>query len=112
MALWDLIYYPVEGERNSPIDSFKELCDPSSQAEFQLKFRNLREFEYTDWQFKWLKQVRGFFQVKQGNFRAYFRLNKKVIVVLHYCRKVSQKAKDDDIRIAEANWKKYEREMK
>lgn len=109
MVLWNLEYFPTDGERNSPSDALKTLCTPEEQAGFNLKFRNLRELEYGQWNFGWLKQVRGFYQMRQGDFRAYFRLDKKTIVVVHVCRKVRPTALDEDISTAKTNWKRYER---
>jgi len=109
MALWNLEFFPSEGERSSPTDTLKRLCNPTEQAEFVQKFKTLGELEHKNWTFKWLKPVKGFYQVTQGNFRAYFHINNKKIVILHFCRKVTQKARDEDINISEANWRRYER---
>ena len=107
MAVWNIEYYPSDGQRNSPSDALKQLCTPEEQAGFRMKFRNLGELPSALWNFSWLKPVRGLYQVRQGNFRAYFRLDNKTIVVLHVCRKPGRKASDEDINIAEANWRKY-----
>ena len=109
MPLWEIEYFPAKGERNAPVDSLKELCSVDDIVHFQQKLRTLQELEYKDWNFKWLKQVRGFYQIKQGDFRGYFRLYEKKIVVLHFCRKVRQEATDEDIRVATNNSARYEK---
>jgi len=109
MSLWEIEYFPAKGERNSPTDKLGEICDIDEQAEFQQKFRTLRELEAKYWSFKWLKPVKGFYQVHQGNFRGYFKLYGRKIVVFHFCRKVANKIKVEDVRIAESNRERYEK---
>jgi hypothetical protein len=107
MPVWEVQFFPAKGERNSPVDKLLELCNVDERNDFLSKLRVLKDSEIKYWQFKWLKQVEGFYQIKQGDFRGYFKSDRKTIVVVHFCRKVSQKAKKEDLGIARSNWKKY-----
>jgi hypothetical protein len=109
MPIWEIEFYPAKGERNSPADKLEELCKPDDKAEFVQKFKVLRELEFNYWQFKWLKIVRGFYQIHQGDFRGYFKLYKRKIVVFHFCRKVGKKTKEADIKVAQANCDRYQK---
>jgi ribosomal protein L20 len=109
MPIWKIEYFPAKGERNSPIDKLGEICNIAEKAGFQQKIKILGELESQHWNFGWLKQVKGFYQIRQGDFRGYFKLLEKSIVVLHFCRKVAKKAREAELRIAKVNSGKYEK---
>jgi len=67
----------------------------------------LRELEAKYCSFKWLKPVQDLHQITQGNFRGYFKTKGNKIIVVYFCRKVSQQARKQDIATAMANWRDY-----
>ena len=109
MPIWNIVFFPPKGDRNAPTDKLREICNAKEQAHFRKKLGLLRELEYKDWDFSWLKQVTGFYQFRHGNFRGYFKLDGKTIVVLHFCRKVQDEATEEDLRVASNNWARYEK---
>jgi hypothetical protein len=109
MPIWDLDLFPSKGERNAPSDNLMAICNAEEIAHFRQKLRMLQELEYKDWNFKWLKKVRGFYQLREGNFRGYLKIYGKKIVVFHFCRKIKREATEKDIRIAINNATRYEK---
>src|SRR5215211_2208199 len=96
MSVWNVEFFPPKGERNAPSDQLKEICNADEIQHIQQKLRVLQELEQQDWNFGWLKPIkskifrraRGFYQIREGDFRGYFNTIGKKIIVLHFCRKV------------------------
>lgn len=107
MPLWDLVFYPREGQRDSPIDFLRANCNPQELARINAKLQGLQALHVADWPKSWYKQVGGLYQMRQGDFRIYFELVNRIIVVCYACRKVSQKAKQTDIKAARRSLENY-----
>jgi mRNA-degrading endonuclease RelE of RelBE toxin-antitoxin system len=109
MPIWDIVFFPAKGVRNAPTEKLRAICNAKERSHFREKLGMLQELEHKDWDFKWLKPVLPFYQIREGNFRGYFKLDGNKIVVLHFCRKVADEAKEKDLRIASNNWARYEK---
>ncbi len=109
MPIWRRLYYPSEGERNSPVTSLKTLLDFNEQANFIDRFKNMSELEMTEWPHDWRKHIDGFYQLTAGNFRAYYAIRGRDIVILHVCRKVGRRARPQDLEITSRNLISYEK---
>ena len=107
MPLWNIEFYPIEGNRRSPIDFLKVNCSSNDLALINAKLKSIQDLQRADWPSTWVKQIRKVYQMRQGDFRIYFGVTGRTLVVCHACRKVSQKAKPQDIRTAENNPKSY-----
>ncbi len=108
MAITNIIYFPAEGDKYSPVDLFKTLCDVRGKVHFTEKLEMLRELGTSHWHFKWLEHFDDIYQVTQGNFRLYFKIINGMMIVCHVCRKVSRKAKPEDLHRAKLNLQQYE----
>ena len=105
------IFYPAQGERSSPVDLLFSLCDENDQANITSKLKLLEETPRREWKgLKWLKDVQGMYQLRQGDFRVYVHIEKNYIIVTHICRKFGQTAKPKDLRKGQANFEKYIKE--
>ena len=111
MATWGLEFYPAEGQRHSPVDALKKITSPLDTARIVAKLQSLQELDQVQWTHMGIKQVKGLAQMRQGDFRVYFKLIDGTIVVFHACRKVTQKAKDTDLAIAVSNYEDYLNEV-
>jgi mRNA-degrading endonuclease RelE of RelBE toxin-antitoxin system len=107
MVIAKIVYCPNEGEKYSPADLLKTLCNPSEQAHFSEKLTNLCTVNASDWNFRWLEHIDDLYQVRHGNFRLYFGIIDGVLVVCHICRKVGRKALPKDLRRARQNLQLY-----
>jgi hypothetical protein len=108
MPIWNVVFYPAKGERNAPTDQLLDLCNKEERVRFRQKLELLMELEHKDWRFGWLlKIVREFYQVREGDFRGYFKTDGKKIVVLHFCRKVRQETKSEDLKTTKNKWDSY-----
>lgn len=109
MRIWNILYFPPKGERNSPIDNLRTRLDADEQANFVERFLKMSELEMTEWAHDWRKRIGAVYQLTAGNFRAYYGIRGRQIIIVHVCRKVGQKAKTQDLGIAEQNLIDYER---
>src|SRR6266508_1579191 len=109
MPIWNIIYFPPEGERNSPVNSLKARLNEDEQANFVERFSKMSELEMTEWAHNWRKRIGAFYQLTSGNFRAYYGIRGRLIIIVHVCRKVGQKAKTQDLQTAEQNLIDYEK---
>lgn len=109
MKLWNLVFFPESGERNSPYDRLNVGdCSPQEKANIISKLKHLQELKQIDWPSKWAKPIEEFKELVHGDFRVFHVLVEDTIVVCHVCRKVGQKAKKRDIRLARANLEGYQ----
>ncbi len=106
MTNLNIVYFPGEG-KHSPITLLKSLCSHSEIVHFLEKLDLLSELEIGRWQFTWLERFQNMYQIKQGNFRLYFEIIGEEMVVSHVCRKVSMKAKKQDLDRAKLNLQDY-----
>lgn len=105
MQRWNIIFYPIYGARHSPEDFLRDLS-VSDVASIKEKLRTISELETSQW--PWVKMVQGIYQLRSGDFRLYFGIDgRTIIVVCHICRKVSQQARQEDIDRAKANLNQY-----
>jgi len=106
MQRWNIIFYPVYGVRHAP-ENFLRGLSASDIASIQQKLRAIGELETSQWP-SWVKRVQGIYQLRSGDFRLYFGIDgRTIIVVCHICRKVSQQARQEDIDRAKANLNQY-----
>lgn len=97
---WDMLFHPDAGENYSPID-FIERQGPREQANIKNKLALIRRIENpTEWPLT-VKLIRHaderIYQYTIGDFRFYFGIEGRTIHVVYACRKVSQKAKMQDL---------------
>ena len=111
MARWSIIFHPEEGQRHSP-ESFLEGMKPAEVASIRLKLGIIEDLDNGQWP-GWVKMVQGLYQITSGDFRIYFKIDHPSrIIVSHICRKVSQKAKQEDIDRANSNLENYFKKKK
>ena len=79
---------------------------PNEKAILMRHIDLIREMESWDWP-HWVKKVQGIYQLTADNYRAYFDLSNRKMIICHICRKVSQKAKQSDIDRAKNNFSDY-----
>lgn len=105
MAHWNIIFYPNPSQHHSPQDILAGLTK-SEVASIELKLRTLADIRLPqDW--PWVKLVQGMYQLKSDAIRIYFALDGNKIVITHVCRKVTQKARSEDLYRAQENYRKY-----
>ena len=109
MPIWNIVYFPPESERNSPIDSLKTRLSVQEQANFVERFSKMRELEMTEWAHGWRKHIGAVYQLTSGDFRAYYGIRGRLIIIVHVCRKVGKKARPQDLKTAEQNLVDYEK---
>ena len=109
--IWNVIYYPPKGENNSPEDILYSYY-PVDQNKITRSLTTISNLEMYHWPPKWVKLIKNIdlYQLTAGDFRAYFGISGKNIVVCHICRKRSQEAKDIDLNRANINFNKYVKE--
>ena len=107
MSNLDIRYFPEENSKHSPIGLLVKLCSEKDIEHFVEKLEMLGELGVGNWSFKWLEHYDNLYQVTQGNFRLYFEIIEGKIIVCHVCRKVSQKAKTEDLNRAKINLQDY-----
>jgi mRNA-degrading endonuclease RelE of RelBE toxin-antitoxin system len=103
----NIVYFPKEGNKHSPIFLLDSLCSTNEIAHFKVKLDQLSELETGFWNFKWLEYFQNLYQVTQGNFRLYFEIIDENMVVSHVCRKVGRKARSQDLERARLNLRDY-----
>ena len=106
MGKWEIVFYPPEGEKHSPIDILKHIPRPSDQALITRRLDLISDLEMGDWP-HWVKMVESLYQVTAGDYRVYFDLDGKKMIICHICRKVSQKALKSDLDRARNNFNNY-----
>ena len=106
MARWNIIFFPPSGARHSPVDTLKSIAQSSAQALIMRRLGTIGQLEIGDWP-HWVKMVSHIHQLTAGDYRVYFGLVERTIVVCHICRKVGQKAKKSDLGTATANLNNY-----
>jgi hypothetical protein len=109
MPIWNIQYFPPKGERNSPVDSLNTRLDVNEQANFVERFLKMSELEMTEWAHDWRKHIGVIYQLTAGNFRAYYGIRGRLIIIVHVCRKVGRTARKQDLRIAEQNLVDYDK---
>jgi phage-related protein len=108
MLLWKLVFYPKSGEKNSPVDRMNERdCSQKERASINAKLIQMQSMRKVDWPYNWAKPIEELLELKQGDFRVFHQLVEDTIVVCHVCRKVSNKAKKQEIEIARTNLNDY-----
>jgi phage-related protein len=106
MAKWEIVFFPSAGERYSPIDALKGLPRPNDKALIIRRLELISELEMGEWPY-WVKIVDKHYQVTAGDYRVYFGIIGRRIVICHICRKVSQKALKSDLDRARLNFNNY-----
>jgi phage-related protein len=107
MAKWEKVFFPPEGEKHSPIDSLKNIPRPGDKALIMRRINLISGLEIGDWP-PWVKIVDKNYQVTAGDYRVYFNLSGRKMVICHICRKVSQKALKSDLDRARINFINYQ----
>jgi hypothetical protein len=107
MNIWDVIFYPPKGERHSPVDTLNYTLRPTEQAHVMHRLGVLGNLETGKWPHTWVKLVNTIFQLTVGDFRVYFGIAGRKMVVCYICRKVSQKARQSDLDRARSNFEEY-----
>jgi len=106
MAKWEKVFFPPEGEKHSPIDALKNIPRPGDQALIMRRLALISELETGDWP-HWVKMVNKNYQVTAGDYRVYFNLYGRKMVICHICRKVSRKALQSDLDRASTNFRNF-----
>ena len=112
MAIWNIVFYPSSGSRHSPHDYIGSLSKKNEIALIYRRLKTIQELPMEEWPSKWIKKIGSTYQLAADNQRVYFGLEEKTIVVCYACRKVSQKARKEDLRRAEENFKSYHEERR
>lgn len=107
MLAWKVGYFPATGERNSPVDYIQRLTNYHEVAIIKHRIDVIRQLPIEDWPVTWIKRIQGLYQLNAGAHRIYFDVDTDTLVILYICRKVSQKAKKQDLLRAMANQKRY-----
>ena len=107
--VWQILFFPPRGERNSPIDFIKDLNQSSVQASILHKLQSLSERDFAGWrEFRWFKKFKGeIYQITEGSYRVMCCLDDRTIVVVHAFRKKTQQTKKKDINRAQSHCHKY-----
>lgn len=105
MHLWEMEFFPPSGEKYSPIDALNDIKKANEKAIIMRHLDLIPDRESWDWPN--VKKVQGIYQLTADNYRVYFDLSKRKIIICHICRKVSQKANPSDIRRAKNNFHDY-----
>jgi phage-related protein len=108
--IWEIIFYPGRGEKDSPYDYILKLADKNEQAQINHRLEFFRNNEISDWPHLWYhKLVDKIFQLRANNSRIMYFLDSKSkkIVLIHACKKVGQKARSEDIKRAIKHYKDY-----
>ena len=111
MVKWEKVFFPPAGERHSPIDALKDIPRPNAKALIKRRLDLISELEIGDWPY-WVKIVDNHYQVTAGDYRVYFGLIGRKMVICHICRKVSQKALKSDLDRARINFNDYKESAK
>jgi phage-related protein len=106
MVIWEKIFYPPAGEKHSPVDVLRISVPVNVQALIKRKLITLSELEIGDWPY-WVKMVNKMYQVKANDYRVYFGLISKQMIICHICRKVGRKANPRDLERARRNFNDY-----
>jgi putative component of toxin-antitoxin plasmid stabilization module len=108
MSIWRIIFFPPSGERYSPYDYVRDLSNPAEKAQIALRLETLSKLALGDWPHTWIHKITdNIFQLTAGNHRLMYCLDEGTIVILHACRKVSQKTRSKDIKRATTNYHRY-----
>jgi len=108
MRIWDIIFFPPSGESHSPYNKFLNWPDKRERAQVVHRLETLRELEIGYWPQTWIHKITGkIFQLSANKCRVMFCLDGKKIVVLHICKKVSQKTRRGDVNRAETHYNEY-----
>jgi phage-related protein len=107
--IWEVRFEPSTGERASVEDYIRGLPDTDVAVVFN-HLKILRKLPAPNWP-HWVKLIdKGLYQLTAHKHRLYFGISGNKIIFVYACRKVSQKAKAQDIARAKENLKKYVRE--
>ena len=106
--VWQIIFFPSSGERNSPQDFILDL-NPKEQASILRNLKSLSMRDFASWrEFRWLKKFKGeIYQITAGPYRLMCCLDGHMIVVVHAFRKKTQKTPKKEISRAESHCQKY-----
>ena len=106
MIKWEIVYFPAEGEKHSPVGILKYLVPANDQANIIRRLTSISELETGDWP-HWVKMVKHLYQLTAHDYRVYFGLINRKIVICHICRKEGQKANPGDLDRARKNLSDY-----
>lgn len=107
MTYYRVVFYPLEGENNSPVDILLGL-DERYRTSIQKHLEKFEKLEYQDWPRSWVKKHTGDIrQTDCGDYRVLFVLDEPYLVVLHVFVKQSQKTHPRDTRRAISNYEQY-----
>lgn len=107
MPRWEIVFYPPANKRHSPVDIINSISRMSDIALIRRRIDHIGGLDPKDWPSQWVKMIEGLYQMYAGDYRVYFGLTGKTMVICHICRKVSQKAKRDDLNVASKNYRDY-----
>lgn len=111
MASWQPFFFPCPGEQNSPEDYINGLDNVNEAANIQIHIETVCRLTPAYWiGYKPIKPIdTDLWQLTVGKHRIYITLNSKdhMVVIVYACKKVSQKAKPQDLKRAMANRDKY-----
>ena len=108
MAVWTVVFFPPSGHKYSPEDFVLSIDRKADIASIKLRLETIAKLEIVNWPNGWIERYEKLYQLKAGDYRLYLGIDGRKIVVCHICRKVSQKAKREDIDRAKLNWLNYQ----
>lgn len=115
MPVFEITYYPPPGEAHSPFDAIQAINLPSEQTKINTTLNIMAGVQQKEWgtvaKIKIIKNAyrnTNLLQVTAGNYRIYLIAAGPHLIVVHYlCRKVSDKARRNDLRQAVRNLERY-----
>ena len=107
-----IVYYPNNEHRNSPLQYIGKLEVNGNKKDANKilnKISIVARTRYPEIEINNVKQIGNVYQYSIDAHRVYFAIiqNNTTIVVTHICRKVSRKAKKQDLDMAENNLSEY-----
>lgn len=108
MLIWQVEFYPAKEEDDSPFDYIRNLSDKSDSAIIERRLETIEALQSTDWPPSWTKKiVDDIFELRANKHRLFFCFDGRKIIILHACRKVTQKTPKKDIERAKSNLENY-----
>jgi hypothetical protein len=109
VTIWVVVYFPAPDDRDSPFKYILGLSDVTDQAAIFNRLKLLCERGVADWPTGWYRHLFDkVFEFKIPPHRLMYCLDTGKIVILHACRKASQKARKLDLERARLNYKAYQ----
>jgi len=108
MTYWRVKFFPPSGERNSPHDYVVNLADENDRAMILLRLERMQQHRKVDWPPAWINHMGGkIWELYARGHRLMYCLDSGTIVILHACKKVSNKTRERDLNIAKNHLARY-----